>query len=307
MSYRDKTPQTISILTRKLKPGKTFADFQQAHLPPGETKKTQFGYDVNYFNAPTRVINCISAEDPSIIISIGMTYGDPEAVFSEISGKIPVEKERAAKVATVADKVGISKVCFVGADNNYAGTDPDYEQGPLIKVTHELLKKLESVVPQKPNKLPHFIPEGYHSITPYLIIKGAAQAIEFYKKAFGAVIAVEPFFAEEGKIGHAELKIGNSHIMLADEFPDMGARSPKTVGGSPMSLMLYVENVDAQFKIAIEAGAKVVRPIQDQFYGDRSGQLEDPFGYVWNLATHKETLSTEEIRKRAADLYRTKS
>ncbi len=119
------------------------------------------------------------------------------------------------------------------------------------------------------------IPEGYHTATPYLIIKDAAQAIEFYKKAFGAT-EVMRFAQPDGKIGHAEIQIGDSHIMLADEFPEMGARSPQSLGGSPVSILLYVEDVDAQAKLAVAAGAKVVRPVKDQFYGDRSGSFEDP-------------------------------
>jgi PhnB protein len=142
------------------------------------------------------------------------------------------------------------------------------------------------------------IPDGYHSVTPYLIIKGAAKAIEFYKKAFGAA---ELFRMADpsGKVGHAEIKIGDSPIMLADEFPEMGARSPETYGGSPVSICLYVQDVDALASQAIAAGAKVVRPVQDQFYGDRSGTFTDPFGHTWTIATHKEDLSMEEIQKRA--------
>ena len=131
------------------------------------------------------------------------------------------------------------------------------------------------------------IPEGYHTATAYLIIKDAAQAIEFYKKAFGAT-EVMRFAQPDGKIGHAEIKIGDSHIMLADEFPEMGARSPQSIGGSPVSILLYVEDVDAQAKLAVAAGAKVVRPVKDQFYGDRSGSFEDPFGHQWHIATHVE-------------------
>jgi PhnB protein len=142
------------------------------------------------------------------------------------------------------------------------------------------------------------IPEGYHSITPYLSIKGAAQALEYYKKAFGAT---ELFRMEhEGKIGHAEMKIGDSPFMLADEFPEMGFVSPQTLGGSPVGIMIYVDDVDNVFKQAIDAGAVEKKPVQDQFYGDRSGTLTDPFGHVWTVATHKEDVSPEEIDKRLA-------
>jgi PhnB protein len=143
------------------------------------------------------------------------------------------------------------------------------------------------------------IPEGYHSVTPYLIVKDAARAIEFYKRAFGATELLR-MAAPGGKIGHAEIKIGDSPIMLADEAPDVGALSPESLGGTPVSILLYVEDVDAVFNQAIAAGAKMQRPVKDQFYGDRIGGLTDPFGHVWYVATHKEDVSPEEMRKRAA-------
>jgi PhnB protein len=142
------------------------------------------------------------------------------------------------------------------------------------------------------------IPEGYHSVTPYLIISGAADAIEFYKKAFGATELFR-FPAPDGKIGHAEIKIGDSPIMLADEFAEMGYKSPQTLGGSPVSIMIYVADVDTVFNQAVAAGGKVQRPVKDQFYGDRSGTLEDPFGHVWHVTTHKEDVSVEEMERRA--------
>ena len=138
------------------------------------------------------------------------------------------------------------------------------------------------------------IPEGYHSVTPYLIIKGASAAIDFYKKAFGAT---ELFRMPDPKgkgVAHAEIKIGDSPIMLADEQPQM-YRSPQSLGGTPVSLMLYVEDVDTVFPRAVAAGAKVVKPIADQFYGDRSGALHDPFGHLWTIATHKKDVSSEEM------------
>jgi len=146
---------------------------------------------------------------------------------------------------------------------------------------------------------PKPVPDGYHTATPYLIVKGAAQAIEFYKKAFGATELMR-MPQPGGKIGHAEIKIGDSPIMLADESPDVGARSPQSMGGSPVSIMLYVEDVDKIFSQAVAAGAKVRRPVADQFYGDRTGGVEDPFGHLWYIATHKEDVSPEEMRKRAA-------
>lgn len=138
------------------------------------------------------------------------------------------------------------------------------------------------------------VPDGYHTVTPYLIVNDAAKAIDFYKRAFNAVELMR-MAGEGGKIGHAEIKIGDSPIMLADEFPDMGFRGPH---GSPVGMALYVEDVDVLFDQAIRAGGKVTRPLQDQFYGDRSGTLVDPFGHVWTITTHKEDLSPEEITRR---------
>jgi PhnB protein len=143
------------------------------------------------------------------------------------------------------------------------------------------------------------IPEGYHSVTPYLIVKGAAKAIEFYKQAFGAM-ELSRMTTPDGRIGHAEIKIGDSRIMLADEFPEMDARGPESFGGTPVLIHLYVEDVDTVAKQAAAAGARELRPVQDQFYGDRSGMFADPFGHKWNISTHKEDLSAEEIGKRAA-------
>ena len=143
------------------------------------------------------------------------------------------------------------------------------------------------------------IPEGYHSVTPYLIVSGASDAIAFYKKALGAQ-EVMRLADPGGKVHHAEIKIGDSCIMLADEHPELQALSPKTIGGSPVSLHVYVEDVDAAVDRAVKAGAKLVRPVADQFYGDRTGGVEDPFGYRWFIATHKEDLTIDEIRRRAA-------
>ena len=142
------------------------------------------------------------------------------------------------------------------------------------------------------------IPEGYHSVTPYLVMKGAAEAIDFYKKAFGAV---ELFRMEhEGKIGHAEIKIGDSPLMLADENQEMGYQGPESLGGTPVSLMIYVDDVDQIYPQAISAGGTELKPLQDWFYGDRSGTLKDPFGHVWTVSTHKEDVTPEEMDKRLA-------
>ncbi len=147
------------------------------------------------------------------------------------------------------------------------------------------------------------IPEGYHSVTPYLIVRGGAAAIDFYTKAFGAVELFR-FPTPDGKIGHAEIKIGDSPIMLADEYPPMGCNSPQTVGGSPVSLMIYVEDVDTVFNRAVEVGAAVKEAVADKFYGDRNGTVVDPFGHIWHIATHKEDLSMEEMEQRAKSAHR---
>jgi PhnB protein len=141
------------------------------------------------------------------------------------------------------------------------------------------------------------IPEGYHNVTPYLIFSGASEAIAFYKTALGAE-EVMRIGGPDGRIGHAEIRIGDSRIMLADEHPEIQALSPKTIGGSPVSIHLYVEDVDAAVERAVAAGAKLVRPVADQFYGDRIGGIEDPFGYRWFIATHKEDLTIDEIQRR---------
>jgi PhnB protein len=141
------------------------------------------------------------------------------------------------------------------------------------------------------------IPDGYHTATPHLIVNDGAGAIEFYKKAFGAEELMR-FPGAGGKIGHAEIQIGDSRIMLADECPEMGGRSARTLGGTPVSIMLYVNDVDAVYKRAIAAGAKELRAVRDQFYGDRSGCLTDPFGHQWTISTHKEDLSFEQVQQR---------
>jgi PhnB protein len=145
------------------------------------------------------------------------------------------------------------------------------------------------------------IPDGYRSVTPYLVVKGAAQAIDFYKKVFGAK---EKFRMDGpgGTIAHAEIEIGDSVVMLADENPQHGALSPATVGGTPVSIMLYVEDVDRTAEKLTQAGAKLRRPVQDMFYGDRAGGFEDPFGHHWHVATHIEDVTPEEIERRLAKM-----
>ncbi|MEV5969573.1 VOC family protein [Streptomyces sp. NPDC051921] len=147
------------------------------------------------------------------------------------------------------------------------------------------------------------IPEGYPRVTPYLCIDGAADAIDFYVSVFGATERMR-LPAPGGTIGHAELELGNSVVMLADEFPGMEFRSPKAIGGTPITLHVYVEDVDAVFAEALARGAKELRAVRDEFYGDRTGQLEDPFGHRWNIATHTEDVPEEEMEKRAEEAMR---
>jgi PhnB protein len=144
-----------------------------------------------------------------------------------------------------------------------------------------------------------YIPKDYNSVTPYLVVRGAAQAIDFYKKVFGAT-EIMRMPGPDGKIGHAEIKIGNSQIMLADENPSMGAgyTSADTIGGSPVSLYVYLPNVDDVVKRATTEGAKLLKPVQDQFYGDRSGFIQDPFGHLWGIATHVEDVSPKDMEER---------
>lgn len=146
------------------------------------------------------------------------------------------------------------------------------------------------------------IPDGYSAVTPYLTVQGAAQAIEFYKKAFGAE-EVMRFPMPDGKIAHAEVRIGGSIVMLHDEAPQWKAFSPQTIGDSPVSIMLYVEDVDAVVKRAVEAGAMLTMEVADQFYGDRSGAVKDPFGHKWHVATHVEDVEPDEMRRRAEKMF----
>jgi PhnB protein len=149
--------------------------------------------------------------------------------------------------------------------------------------------------------MPKPIPEGYHSVTPYLVLDDAAKAIEFYKKAFGAE---EKYRLPMGdRIGHAEIKIGDSFVMLADEFPEMGHLSPKSRGGTTVSLLIYLDNVDTAFQRAIQTGATETKPLENQLWGDRMGTLTDPFGHQWSLATHVEDVSEEEIGRRFEEFF----
>ena len=146
------------------------------------------------------------------------------------------------------------------------------------------------------------IPEGHHTVTPHLVCRGASEAIEFYKKAFGAT-EIMKMGGPGGLIMHAEIRIGDSLLYLADEFPQWGSLSPLTLKGSPVVLNLYVEDVDAFVKRAVAAGARELKPVANQFYGDRSGQLQDPFGHLWWVATHKEDVASDEMQRRVRALF----
>ena len=153
-----------------------------------------------------------------------------------------------------------------------------------------------------PKKATQAIPKGYHTVTPSIFVAGAAKAIEFYKKAFRAE-EVMRFPGPDGKIMHAEIRIGDSTIMLGDEMPEQGGKSPKTIGGTPVSFFVYRDNVDAEWKRAVDAGAKPIQPLADQFWGDRTGCLEDPFGHKWWLAQHIQDLTPEELQKGAESMF----
>jgi PhnB protein len=143
------------------------------------------------------------------------------------------------------------------------------------------------------------VPTGYRNVTPYLVIDGAARALDYYKQVFGATERMR-MPGPDGKIGHAEITIGDSMIMLADEHVEMGARAPGAFGGAAVSIMLYVKDVDATVKDAVAEGAKLLQPVEDKFYGDRMGTIEDPFGHHWHIATHKEDVPEDEMKRRAA-------
>jgi PhnB protein len=143
------------------------------------------------------------------------------------------------------------------------------------------------------------IPDGFHTLTPHLVVKGASQAIEFYKKAFGAEEISRAAGPDGKSLMHADLRIGDSRLFLVDEFPEMDCRGPQSIGGTPVTIHMYVEDVDAAFNKAVAAGAQVRMPLADMFWGDRYGVLADPFGHAWSLATHKEDLTPEEIDRRA--------
>lgn len=163
-------------------------------------------------------------------------------------------------------------------------------------------KKITKSIAKPKKKKVLAIPKGYHSITPILVVNGGSRAIEFYKKAFGAKIVMR-MERPDGKIAHAELKINDAKIMLADESPEMGANSPVNYGGSPVGIHLYIKDVDAVVKRAVGSGARIIRPVENMFYGDRAGEVQDPFGHKWYISTHVEDVSPATMRKRAAELF----
>ena len=170
------------------------------------------------------------------------------------------------------------------------------------KVAKKVTSKIAArkAAPAKKAKKAQPIPKGYHIITPSLVVRGAKEAIEFYKKAFGAKEVYKSMTTPDGKILHGEFRIGDSIVMYSDEFPDMGSRSPQSVGGVSSSLLIYTRDADALFNQAVAAGAKVAMPIGDMFWGDRYGVVTDPFGHQWQIATHKEDLTPKEMARRAA-------
>jgi len=174
----------------------------------------------------------------------------------------------------------------------------------LKKKKGSALKKnvIKKMGPKRTAKKVGPVQKGYHSVTPCLTVNTAAKAIEYYKKVFGAkeVLRME---RQDGKIAHAELKIGDAKIMLADECPEMNTFSPKTSDGAGFALYLYIKDVDAVVKRAVAAGAELIRPVENMFYGDRSGIVEDPFGHKWHIATHVENVSNAQVKKRAAELF----
>ena len=163
-----------------------------------------------------------------------------------------------------------------------------------------MAKKAKKRAPARKAKKVLPIPKGYHAVTAYLSIQGAAQALDYYKRAFGAKELLR-MPMPDGKVGHAEIMVGDSHVMLADEMPSMGFLGPQSRGGTTVQLHLYVRDVDATVQKAVAAGGKLTRPVENKFYGDRAGTIEDPFGHVWYVATHKEDLSPAEIGRRAAE------
>ena len=210
---------------------------------------------------------------------------------------------KATKASTEAAKKTVKKVTASKATKTLkTTTKAAVKAKPAVKAKSTV--KAKSAVKAKPvaKKKVKAIPNGCDAVTPYLIVHNATEALKFYKKAFGAKELMCFADPQSKKVMHAEIMIGNSMIMLSEECPEMKCFGPKTIGGSPVMLHHYVENVDAVFKKAVAAGATVLRPVADQFYGDRSGCLADPYGHLWGLATHIEDVSDKEVRKRFAEM-----
>lgn len=208
--------------------------------------------------------------------------------------KVTKQKSIASKKTTTRPKAKSAKA---SKSVRQLKTTKTAKKGKTLKVTKTVKKKPVA----KKNKKVMFTPKGYHTITPYLFIREAAKAIEFYKKVFSAKEAMR--MEHSGKIGHAELKIGDAKIMLADECPEMKGYGPEYIGGTPVGIHLYVKNVDAVIEAAVKMGATVLRPAETMFYGDRCGTIEDPFGHRWFVSTHVEDVTPAQVRKRAAALF----
>jgi PhnB protein len=180
-----------------------------------------------------------------------------------------------------------------------AGRTQTAAEGDLQTIEQDLKIQAKKTGANPVGKKIKPIPEGEQSVTPYLAVKNGVKALEFYQKAFGAK-EIYRLLMPDGRLGHAEIQIGGSKLFLCDEFPEQGGTAPDRLGGSPVNLHLYVDDVDAAFKKAIAAGATEKRAVKDQFYGDRSGQLQDPFGHLWWLATHVKDVSPEEMQRQVA-------
>jgi PhnB protein len=199
-----------------------------------------------------------------------------------------LRKSREIVVLAAGAEAGVAEAAARGGQAVW----PDARSGLMFRTAFRRMPMPNKVSP---------VPAGYHTVTPYISVKGAAKALEFYRRAFGAEVLVR-MDMPDGRVGHAEIKIGDSHVMLADEsdMDDAVAKSPETLGGTTCALMIYLDDVDARFKRAVDAGATVKRPVQDQFYGDRTGTLQDPFGHVWTLGMHVEDVSPDEMKRRMA-------
>jgi PhnB protein len=224
-------------------------------------------------------------------------------VLADFIAKKPQMRGRVTKVVPTGD------IALLYTDWQGTAVDP---AGTPVEIFHQAIEivrrqadgtwKLLVGHPDGRGSIAEGASSGHHTVTPYLTIKDAARALEFYKTAFGAT-EIFRLSMPDGRLGHAEIRLGDSVIMLSDEFPEYGGVAPHTLGGSPVNIHLYVKDVDAFVKRAVAAGAKELKPVMDQFYGDRSGQLEDPFGHLWWVATHKEEIAADEMQRRVQALF----